>query len=208
MPDFCTCGAELPPDALFCHKCGKPQRDIIAVEPEPQAVPAPQPQWAPVAPPPPDTPVSFRDRAAVRIALRVGVAATVLGLVLPLVNWLAAGFFSVFFYRRNTGRSLNVNAGVHIGWITGLVMFPMWTLAFAAQVLPAVFSGRFSAMMQEQMKQLQPHDPAVQRQVMQLLENGPALFITVMLMLAFFFLLSVALSVAGGAISAKMSNRD
>ena len=33
MADFCTCGAELPPDALFCHKCGKPQREIV--EPEP-----------------------------------------------------------------------------------------------------------------------------------------------------------------------------
>jgi len=28
MPDNCTCGAELPPDSLFCHKCGKPQREI------------------------------------------------------------------------------------------------------------------------------------------------------------------------------------
>ena len=36
MSEFCTCGAELPPDALFCHKCGKPQREISAhVEEEP-----------------------------------------------------------------------------------------------------------------------------------------------------------------------------
>ena len=33
MPEFCSCGAQLPPDALFCHKCGKPQRDIV--EPDP-----------------------------------------------------------------------------------------------------------------------------------------------------------------------------
>ena len=25
--EFCTCGAQLPPDARFCHKCGKPQYD-------------------------------------------------------------------------------------------------------------------------------------------------------------------------------------
>jgi hypothetical protein len=207
MPDFCTCGAELPPDALFCHKCGKPQRDIVAVEPEPQTPPPAAPELA-MAPPPPEAPVTFRDRAAVRIALRVGVAATMVGLVLPFVNWLAAGFFSVFFYRRNTGRQVNVNAGAHMGWITGLVMFPMWTLAIAAQLLPAIVSGRFGAMLQERMKDLQPQDPAVQQQLTQLLHNGPALTASALLMLAFFFLLSVALSVAGGAIGAKMSNRQ
>jgi hypothetical protein len=161
-----------------------------------------------MAPPPPDAPVTFRDRAAVRIALRVGVAATMVGLVLPFVNWLAAGFFSVFFYRRNTGRKVNVNAGAHMGWITGLVMFPMWTLAIAAQLLPSIVSGRFGAMLQERMKDFQPQDPVVQQQVAQLLQNGPALFASAMLMLAFFFLLSVALSVAGGALGAKMSNRQ
>ena len=32
MPDFCTCGAELPPDARFCHRCGKPQREEVIPE--------------------------------------------------------------------------------------------------------------------------------------------------------------------------------
>ena len=32
MPEFCTCGAELPPDARFCHRCGKPQREETALE--------------------------------------------------------------------------------------------------------------------------------------------------------------------------------
>ena len=27
VPEYCTCGAQLPPDARFCHKCGKPQYD-------------------------------------------------------------------------------------------------------------------------------------------------------------------------------------
>jgi len=37
MSEFCSCGAQLPPDALFCHKCGKPQRELVAPEPEVQA---------------------------------------------------------------------------------------------------------------------------------------------------------------------------
>jgi predicted amidophosphoribosyltransferase len=43
MPEFCTCGAELPPDARFCHRCGKPQREEIepeTVAPIPPGTPA------------------------------------------------------------------------------------------------------------------------------------------------------------------------
>src|SRR5690349_21274649 len=120
MPDVCTCGAQLPPDALFCHKCGKPQREIVATEPE--APPPPPPaasfverQTAPL--------LNFRNPAAVRIALLVAVAATVVGLFLPVLNWLAAGFFAVFFYCRKTGYEVNVGGGVKLGWITGVLMF-------------------------------------------------------------------------------------
>ncbi len=206
MPDFCTCGAELPPDAVFCHKCGKPQRAVGAIEPE-QEPPAQTPP-APEITPAPEPPVTFRDRAAVRIALRVGVAATLVGLILPIINWLAAGFFAVFFYRRNTGRQVNVNAGAHMGWITAVVMFPMWTLAIGAQLLPILLSGRFQDVLLERMRTLQPQDPAVQQQMTQLLHNGPAMVASGLFMLAFFFLLSIGLSVAGGAIGAKMSNRQ
>ena len=38
VPEFCTCGAQLPPDARFCHKCGKPQYDYPGVE-EPEPAP-------------------------------------------------------------------------------------------------------------------------------------------------------------------------
>src|SRR6202034_1529404 len=40
VPEFCTCGAQLPPDARFCHKCGKPQYDYPGLdEPEPATPP-------------------------------------------------------------------------------------------------------------------------------------------------------------------------
>src|ERR1035441_4085433 len=56
MPDFCTCGAQLPPDSLFCHKCGKPQREVIEPEPQPESVAEFVPPAAPpigTAPQPP-----------------------------------------------------------------------------------------------------------------------------------------------------------
>src|ERR1019366_3176643 len=65
MPEFCTCGAQLPPDALFCHKCGKPQRELIAPEfqiPE-NAESALPPAPVPLAPD--ALPMNFRNRVAV-----------------------------------------------------------------------------------------------------------------------------------------------
>src|SRR5262249_61629136 len=76
VPEFCTCGAKLPEDALFCHKCGKPQRDYLAnVEREP----APPPPLPP--PPPAPLPINFRNPVAVRVGLNAGSLASVMTLV-------------------------------------------------------------------------------------------------------------------------------
>src|SRR3954453_7443593 len=63
--EYCTCGAKLPEDARFCHKCGKPQFELI--EPEEPAVVEPVPP-VPVQPPPQPQGVGFRNPAAVRVA--------------------------------------------------------------------------------------------------------------------------------------------
>ncbi len=201
MPETCTCGAQLPPDALFCHKCGKPQRDIVPPEPEivqpsfqPTAgVEAPAqsaPQWSPPEPPAP----TFRNPLAVRISLLVGVAGTFLGFI-PLLNWLAAGFFTVFFYRRRTKTPLTVNAGMRLGWITGIIMFTMWCIEFA--LLKAF--GNFKDLLEQQMQGLPSNDPYVQ-QVLAFLES-PAGLVTVVMM---FFVMITCFSVAGGALGAKL----
>jgi hypothetical protein len=205
MPDFCTCGAQLPPDSLFCHKCGKPQRDILIPEVSPAEV------STPAAPPPAPAPadaagprLNFHDQVAVRIAVYVGVAATVLSLVLPLVNWLAAGFFAVYLYRRKTRRLLDVSAGVHMGWITGLVMFPLGAVIFAFNAI----SGRWGALWLEQMKNTPTQDPALQRQMVAFFQSGPGIAVALLFSLGFLFLLIIGLSIAGGALGAKVSRRQ
>jgi hypothetical protein len=76
MPDFCSCGAQLPDDARFCHKCGKPQRD------EPLMVQEPEPVQRPIEPPglPPisklELPrIGFHNGLAVRVAMLAGILA-------------------------------------------------------------------------------------------------------------------------------------
>ena len=204
MPEFCTCGAQLPPDSLFCHKCGKPQRDIVA--PDAPAAPA---SASAIPPPPPlaettGPRLTFHDHEAVRIAIYVGVAATVLSLILPLVNWLAAGFFAVYLYRRKTRRMLDVSAGVHMGWITGLVMFPLGAVVFAANAI----SGRWGALWLEQMKNTPTQDPALQRQMVAFFQSGPGMAVALLFSLGFLFLVIIGLSIAGGALGAKVSGRQ
>ena len=123
MAEFCTCGAQLPPDALFCHKCGKPQREIGAVEPE-IIVPPPMPTPVIEAPKVEPATVNFRNPEVLKVAVLSALLSTFL-FFLPYLNWIAAGYFAVFFYRRRTRRTVNIAAGVRIGWITGLMAFAM-----------------------------------------------------------------------------------
>jgi hypothetical protein len=127
VPDSCTCGAQLPPDARFCHKCGKPQRDEpLLVEEEVQAPPLPPPV-AVVEPPP----IGFHNKTAVRVAMLVGVmgffVSALAGAFLLLVM-TACGFLAVFLYRKRTGQRLSMLSGAHLGWITGLFGFLMATI--------------------------------------------------------------------------------
>ena len=197
MPEFCSCGAQLPPDALFCHKCGKPQREILAPEVETHAA-------AEVLPLPPlaqpaAVAMSFRNTAAVRIALMVAATATILGFFLPFLNWLAAGFFAVFLYRRRTGLLLNVGAGVKMGWITGVLAFVLSAISFTIQVLP-----NLSNLIQERLKNLPGQDPALVQQMARFFQSGPGMATAVMFSLAAMFILITMLSMAGGALAAKL----
>ena len=203
MPEFCTCGSQLPPDALFCHKCGKPQREIV----EPEAV-APVRVEAPASAPPPSLalpPLDFRNRIAVRIGLLVAIGATLLSFI-PFLNWVAAGFVAVYFYRRKTGSKLNVKAGVRMGWITGVLMFPMWAVIFTAQKLPDALSGRLATALQEQMKSWPYRDPVMQ-EATRFLSSGPGLAALMLFSLAFLFVSITCLSMAGGALGAKVVGR-
>jgi hypothetical protein len=198
MPEFCTCGAQLASDSLFCHKCGKPQRDIV--EPEPQA-PEPQASALPLPPPPTAAPLpTFRNPVAMRIALMIAVFATFLSF-LPYLNWLAAGYFAAFFYRRRTGSRLNLVAGVRMGWITGVLMFAIMAALFTA--FAVLFSG--NEVFQAEIKSMSdPKTREMLQGVLKMIQNRTEL--ALFLMQSFVF--ATCLSMAGGALSAKLAGRD
>ena len=208
MPEFCSCGAQLAPDSLFCHKCGKAQRDLVEVPEQPSA---------PVRPPPPvvqpvartlSQPLDFHNPVAVRIAMLMAIGAALLGFtVLPILSWLAAGFFAALFYRRKTGSLLNVGAGARMGWITGLIMFGIWTVVLTAAALPAALSGRLINIFQEQMKNSPWQDPAMLTQMTRLLQTGEGVATALVVFFLMLFVFIICLSMAGGALGA-MIGRD
>jgi hypothetical protein len=203
MPEFCTCGAQLAPDSLFCHKCGKPQREVLEPEPEPEivvdVVAAPAvPDVAPAA-----LPLNFHNPVAVRVAFTVALIATLLSWIpaLNVILWVAAGFFAVYLYRRRTGVFLNVRAGVRLGWITGVLMFVITTVIFTLTVIPAAANGGIATLFKSQFKNAS--DPNVQ-EALRMLETGPGVATILLATLFMLFCFITLLAMAGGALGAKM----
>lgn len=208
MPEFCSCGTELPPDARFCHRCGKPQREEVI--PETIGPPAPLP---PVAGPPASLPgVSFHNPVAVRIGLTMASAAALLTW-LPLISlgfaiwWIAAGFFSVYLYHRRTGELLTVSGGIRMGWVTGVLTFVIMTVLFTATLVPlAMNSGGLGAFYQQQLRNMQWNEANLQ-QAMKMLSSPAGLATGILSSLLFFFAIITLFCTAGGALGAKVVGR-
>ena len=198
MLEFCSCGAQLPPDSLFCNKCGKPQREVVAAEPEPESDAAllPPPP-APVAIVPP--PLNFHNLVAIKIAFMMAVLATLMSF-LPYVNWLAAGFFAALMYRRRTGYLLNLESGLRLGWMTGMLMFVIIMVIFTASMALISAAGGLAALPAEVKAAV---DPRVQ-EMFKTLQSAPA----VAQFLVMLFVFITLFSMAGGALGAKLSSRS
>ncbi|MGH9592017.1 MAG: zinc ribbon domain-containing protein [Bryobacteraceae bacterium] len=202
MPDFCTCGAQLPEDALFCHKCGKPQRDYLAsVEDEPEPPPPPPPL------PPAPVPIGFRNAAAVRVALIAGGLASLMSIFagpLFLLTSILGGFFAVYLYSRRTGETLSVASGARLGWLSGLFVFVVMSV-LSVVAIEQISQPEVVATIHENMKKLPVavSDEDVTRMID--LVRSPA-GVPVILISSFF--LSTLLPAFGGAVGARLLRRD
>ena len=206
MPEYCTCGAQLPEDARFCHKCGKPQRDEpLLVEEEPLVVPPP------VLPPPPAEPpaISFRNAAAVRVALATGFPVVILTGLLsavagPLIMALpvAGGFFAVYLYRRRTGQKITVLAGARLGWISGIIVFTILTILMTVTVL-VLSQPELVQSMRDQMAKMSSVSQEELTRNIDLLKTPSGLAVA----LLDAFLTYTVLTALGGAVGAKFLNR-
>jgi zinc ribbon protein len=214
VPDFCTCGAQLPPDARFCHKCGKPQYDYPNVEQEsiePPLLPPP----AVLAPlPEPAVEISFHNRIAVRVGFLAALAAVLLfmaPLPFPIFRLLlafgAAGFLAVFIYSRRTGQVLSIRSGARMGWITGIFSFTIITVLFTVLLVAISSQGGLAAFFREHRDQLAASGAQVDT-FLQALDDPSALAGGLVFLFMMLFFILTLLPTLGGALGAKLLARQ
>ncbi len=210
MPEFCSCGAQLPPDARFCHKCGKPQYDYPGPEIAEEEPPKVQPPPLPVEAVLPD--VSFHNRVAVRIGFAVAILATVVVIgttalvpsgLLMFVGFFFAGMLAAVWYSRMTGKTLSMRSGARMGWITGIFQFMIFTALITAAVLGASEQGGIVEVMR---KGPGGQDPRLQ-QLIQLIQQPGGMVSFFVAILVILFVLGTTLPMLGGALGAKLSER-
>jgi hypothetical protein len=95
-----------------------------------------------------------------------------------------------------------------MGWITGLLTFGLSAILFAAQEVPAALAGRMNPLLQERLKSMPGQDPVMVAQFMHFLESGPGIAFMLFFLLMALFLFITGLSMAGGAIGAKVVGRS
>ncbi|MFN0170356.1 MAG: hypothetical protein ACKV22_28385 [Bryobacteraceae bacterium] len=208
MPEYCSCSAELPPDARFCHRCGKPQREAdLAREAAERIVVAPveTPVEAPVeivaAGP------NFHNPIAVRAALLAASLGTLLFLLIRFgfVIWLVgAGFLGTWLFARRSRQTLTVRAGARMGWLTGVLSFVLLTVLFS--VSAALSEGQLAQMYREQLQQMPAGDPKM-AEAIQMLETPGGMAMVFVTSFAFLFMMVTAFCTAGGALGAKVLDK-
>ena len=205
MPDVCSCGARLPEDARFCHKCGKPQREepllaeLAAAAAPPELPPL---RVAAVAEP---APIGFHNRVAMRVAMLTGMLGFCLSAMtgsFALVFMALCGFFAVYWYSKRTGQRLSPLGGAHLGWITGLFGFLMATLLVTVAAV-ALSHPEVVAAMREQWKTLSRPESDL-TQIIETLSTPTKLAA----LLSFSFLSFTLLPAAGGAMGAYFLSRQ
>lgn len=206
MSGYCTCGAQLPEDARFCHKCGKPQRDEpLLVEEEPVVL-APELAAPPMAQIPP---IGFHNRPAVAVALVSGMVAFFLAVlsgqmrlpVAAVLGMMGAGFLAVFLYQRRTGQRLSIIHGAHLGWISGIFGFAIFA------VVTSLFVGALSNPAVVDAVREQAKGPSMRpADINQVLEmvHSPSVMLMAMAMM---FLMFTVFPAFGGALGAKFLDR-
>ena len=130
----------------------------------------------------------------------------VLSAVWQLALLVAGGFFSVYLYNRRSGHALTIRGGARMGWITGLFCFVIVTVFFTIGILGVAANQGLAAFFQEMVSQR--GTPEISEQFNQLLQTPGGLASLVGGILVMFFLMLTILPAVGGALGAKVLEKE
>jgi hypothetical protein len=176
-------------------------------EPEPEVKPTfAQPQVLLVTPE-----ISFHNGLAVRIGFIAAMGAVfvlMIPLPLPFLRLLlapvAAGFFAVFLYSRRTGQVLSIRSGRRMGWITGIFVFTIVGILSTIAVAAISNEGGLTKYLRGQFPANDPNSEAVAQAF-----NDPLMLGVFMLAsLGVLFLILTSLPMLGGALGAKVLDKQ
>jgi uncharacterized protein involved in cysteine biosynthesis len=198
----CTCGAILPEDARFCHKCGKPQfdEDIERLAAQEAGPPAQQ-----TVPPPPSAPapIGFGNSRAVLVTMATAACSLVLlcaaAVIAPILGPLIlclAGFMAVRFYKRRTPEPVSPGGGAFLGLMTGLWLFLV--LAICAAVTSIYISSPDG---REMLRASMPKVPEVAK----MLDNPHQFLMGILMGLIPTFFIATISAAFGGLLAARSS---
>jgi|HubBroStandDraft_6_1064221.scaffolds.fasta_scaffold71933_3 hypothetical protein len=211
VPEFCTCGAQLPPDARFCHKCGKPQYDYPGVEQSETPPPLIEVASVPQAPHVQVSgEISFHNRLAVRVGLISAVAAVLVSVVpLPFIflrflAYLAGGFLAVYLYSRRSGQILSMRSGARMGWITGIIAFAIVGVLAAVFIIAILSQPELAKQIQSQL----PANDAGSSSIAEALNDPTKFSVELVQSLGVSFVLLTALPIIGGVLGAKVLEKE
>jgi hypothetical protein len=154
----------LVPDALFCHRCGRPLRPLIAEdEPDEQQDPPP-----PVEPEPdrvvvakaviePGENVDFRNRVVLKSCLLAACFSLIFGVLLSPVGsgvlfpfvLFGGGWIASYLYCRNSAQPINARSGAALGWIAGLFTFLILLVLITLLFMTLAGNPEFVQMLKE-----------------------------------------------------------
>lgn len=216
MDQTCSCGTRLVEGALFCHKCGKPARELVPPEPE-EAMEetVPSVEALPPAPPPaavvpaPGPEIHLRNALTVRVAmlgagfqLVAGALLSVGGPLLGQAAPLLAGGFACYLFQRRSGFRLSVLEGARLGWMTGIMCFVLAVILITI-VMSAASSDSFMETVRQSSSAAGMQGEALK--ALERLQNEPS---QLLLLIPYQFLMLTLLASVGGALGAKLLSRD
>ncbi len=120
-----------------------------------------------------------------------------------LIGFLAAGVLAAYLYRRRTGMALSVRSGARIGWITGIFAFAIMMVLSTLGTLAASSQGKLVELLRSQAL-----DPSQAEVINQALREPATLVVVVLISLVMLFILLTALPILGGALCAKLLEKE